>query len=74
MVSTMVVVSNVIDRNFLFDDWMVSVCLSTFLSARASAISLRVCLMPFMEVVTVLVGFVMFFHSSYWLLKIMSST
>ena len=52
MVSIMVVVSNVIDKNFLFDDWMVSVCLSTFLSARASAISLRVCLMPFMEVVT----------------------
>ena len=64
-VSIMVVVSNFIDRNFLFDEiWMVCVSLSTFLSARASAISFvlsnlvfslyRVCWMPFMEVVTVL--------------------
>ena len=64
-VSIMVLVSNVIDRNFLFDGiWMVCVCLNTFLSVRASAISsmlsnfvfslYRVCWMPFMEVVTVL--------------------
>ena len=64
-VSIMVLVSNVIDRNFLLDGiWMVCVCLNTFLSVRASAISsmlsnfvfslYRVCWIPFTEVVTVL--------------------
>ena len=74
-------------RNCLLDDiCIVCVSLKRFLLARDSAISssfrrfflslfslYNVSCIPLMDVVTVLVSFVMFFHGSYGLSKLISS-